>query len=94
MKRYIDVDKFIEYLGFKNTEEERDENVSEIITLQDFDNQIVEDIQVKKLNTESGNLKKTFAIVFGLLAQTAINTSLRQSTDYTHIAPTAAQKWR
>ena len=30
----------------------------------------------KKLNTESGNLKKTFVVVPGLLAQTAINTSL------------------
>lgn len=29
MKRYIDVDRFIEYLGFENTEEERDENDEE-----------------------------------------------------------------
>lgn len=35
MARYIDVDKFIEYLGFENSEEERDENIGEIITLQD-----------------------------------------------------------
>ena len=45
MKRYIDADKFIEYLGFENTEEGRDENVGEIVTLQDFDNQIAEDVQ-------------------------------------------------
>lgn len=38
MKRYIDADRFIEYLGFENTEEERDENVGGIVTLQDFDN--------------------------------------------------------
>lgn len=48
MARYIDVDKFIEYLGFENTEEERDENVGEIVTLQDFDNQITEDVQEVK----------------------------------------------
>ncbi len=48
----------------------------------------------KKLNTESGNLKKIFVVVLDLLAQTAISISLWQSTDYTHIAPTAAQKWR
>lgn len=45
MKRYIDADRFIEYLGFENTEEERDENVGEIVTLQDLDNQIAEDVQ-------------------------------------------------
>jgi hypothetical protein len=33
MKRYIDADKFISYLGFENTEEERDENIGEIVTL-------------------------------------------------------------
>lgn len=33
MKRYIDADKFIEYLGFENTEEERDENIGGIVTL-------------------------------------------------------------
>lgn len=44
-KRYIDADKFIEYLGFENTEEERDENVGEAVTLEDFDNQITEDVQ-------------------------------------------------
>jgi hypothetical protein len=43
--RYIDADKFISYLGFENTEEERDENIGEIVTLQDFDNQIAEDVQ-------------------------------------------------
>nr|DAM54720.1 MAG TPA: hypothetical protein [Caudoviricetes sp.]DAO47524.1 MAG TPA: hypothetical protein [Caudoviricetes sp.] len=30
----------------------------------------------KRLNTESGNLKKIFVVLLGLLAQTAINTSL------------------
>lgn len=45
MKRYIDADKFIKYLGFENTEEERDENIGEVVTLQDFDNQITEDVQ-------------------------------------------------
>lgn len=33
MKRYIDADKFIEYLGFENTEEERDENIFGFVTL-------------------------------------------------------------
>ena len=36
--RLIDADEFIQYLGFENTEEEREENVGEIITLEDVDN--------------------------------------------------------
>lgn len=36
--RLIDADEFIQYLGFENTEEERKENVGEIITLEDVDN--------------------------------------------------------
>lgn len=39
MSRLIDVDALIDYLGFGNTEEEREENVGEIVTLEDFDNQ-------------------------------------------------------
>ena len=45
MKRYIDADKFIEYLGFANTKEERNEYIYAIVTLQDLDNQIAEDVQ-------------------------------------------------
>lgn len=45
MKKYIDAEKFIAYLGFENTEEEREENVGEIVTLQDLDNQIAENVQ-------------------------------------------------
>ena len=37
--RLIDVDTLIDYLGFDNTEEEREENVGEIVTLEDFDSQ-------------------------------------------------------
>lgn len=48
MKKYIDADKFISYLGFENTEEERDENVGEIVTLQDFDSQTAENVQETK----------------------------------------------
>jgi hypothetical protein len=48
MKRYIDADKFIEYLGFANTKEERNENIYAIVTLQDLDNQIAEDVQEVK----------------------------------------------
>mgnify|MGYP004454181003 CR=1 FL=1 len=39
MGRLIDADKLIDYLGFDNTEEEREENVAEIVTLDDFDEQ-------------------------------------------------------
>ena len=39
MSRLIDVDKLIDCLGFDNTEEEREENVGEIVTLDDFDEQ-------------------------------------------------------
>lgn len=44
MSRYIDVDKFIEDLGFENTEQEREENIGEIVTLEDFDRQPTEDV--------------------------------------------------
>lgn len=37
--RLIDVDALIDYLGFDNTEEEREENIGEIVTLDDFDKQ-------------------------------------------------------
>ena len=37
--RLIDADALIKYLGFENTQEERDDNVGEIITLEDIDNQ-------------------------------------------------------
>ena len=39
MSRLIDADALIDYLGFGNTEEEREEDVGEIVTLEDFDNQ-------------------------------------------------------
>ena len=39
MSRLIDADALIDYLGFGNTEEEREENVGEIVTLEDFHNQ-------------------------------------------------------
>lgn len=37
--RLIDADDFMEYLGFDNTDEEREENVCQIVTLEDFDRQ-------------------------------------------------------
>lgn len=38
MGRLIDADAFIEYLGL-NTEDAREENIGEIVTLEDFDRQ-------------------------------------------------------
>lgn len=52
--RLIDADKFMEYLGFDNTDEEREENVGQIVTLEDFDRQeIAHDVDrvIKKLET-------------------------------------------
>ena len=37
MGRLIDADELIDILGFEDTQEERDENVGEIITLEDID---------------------------------------------------------
>lgn len=37
MGRMIDTDELIDILGFEDTQEERDENVGEIITLEDID---------------------------------------------------------
>lgn len=39
MSRLIYADALIDYLGFGNTEEEREENVGQIVTLEDFDRQ-------------------------------------------------------
>lgn len=50
-------------------------------------------VMCKRLNTESGILKKIFVIVLGLFAQTAIKISLWRNIDCIHIAPTVAQKW-
>lgn len=35
--RLIDADRLMEHLGFYNTEQEQEENVGQIITLEDFD---------------------------------------------------------
>lgn len=43
-KEYIDKAAFIEYLGFENTIQEREENIGEIVTLEDFDRQPVADV--------------------------------------------------
>lgn len=37
MGRLIDADELIDILGFEDTQEERDKNVGEIITLEDID---------------------------------------------------------
>ena len=58
MSRLIDADALIDYLGFGNTEEEREENVGEIVTLEDFDNQptafdvdkVIEQIEYRRAN--------------------------------------------
>ncbi|MCI5919029.1 MAG: hypothetical protein MRZ75_06900 [Roseburia sp.] len=39
ISRLIDVDALIDYLGFDNTEEEREKNIGEIVTLDVFDKQ-------------------------------------------------------
>lgn len=57
--RLIDEDDFMEYLGFDNTDEEREENVGQIVTLEDFDRQetaydvgkVIEQLEEKILNT-------------------------------------------
>lgn len=48
MSRYIDADRFIDYLGFENTEEAREEIYGEIVTLSDFDNQPTADVKKVK----------------------------------------------
>lgn len=37
MAKYINADKFMDYFGLQDTKENREENVGEIITLEDFD---------------------------------------------------------
>lgn len=56
MGRLIDADLLIERMGFYNTSQEREENVGQIITLEDFDNmptaydvdKVVEELEERK----------------------------------------------
>lgn len=60
MGRLIDTDELIDILGFEDTQEERDENVGEIITLEDIDriptaydpDKVVEQLE-KKIQTHA-----------------------------------------
>ena len=60
MGRMIDTDELIDILGFENTQEEREENVGEIITLEDIDrittaydpDKVVEQLE-KKIQTHA-----------------------------------------
>ena len=60
MGRLIDEDELISILGFENTQEEREENVGEIITLEDIDriptaydpDKVVEQLE-KKIQTHA-----------------------------------------
>lgn len=62
----IDADELISVLGFENTQEERDENVGEIITLEDIDriptacdlDKVVEQLEKEKnpLYREDGSM--------------------------------------
>lgn len=60
MGRLIDADELINILGFEDTQEERDENVGEIITLEDIDRiptaydpeRVVEQLEKKKQKHE------------------------------------------
>lgn len=57
MGRLIDVDDLIEYLGFKDTQEERNNNYAENITLEEIDRietaNVAEREEVKKLIREA-----------------------------------------
>ena len=57
MGRLIDVDDLIEYLGFEDTQEERDNNYAENITLEEIDRietvNVEEREEVKKLVREA-----------------------------------------
>ena len=68
MSRLIDADALIDYLGFGNTEEEREENVGEIVTLEDFDNhptafdvdKVMEQIEHRRSNFDCKLCKYNF----------------------------------
>ena len=61
MGRLIDEDELISILGFENTQEEREENVGEIITLEDIDrittaydpDKVVEQLEKEKQTSTS-----------------------------------------
>lgn len=63
-KEYIDKAAFIEYLGFENTTQEREENIGEIVTLEDFDRQPVADV-VEVVRCKDCKHKKRYDVGFG-----------------------------
>lgn len=88
MKRYIDADKFIEYLGFENTEEERDENIFAFVTLQDFDNQIAEDVQEVKYGknlTKAHPVDEFICSECGYMTEDCTEKKYSQDGDYCYL---------
>lgn len=70
------------------------ENVKRIIEIDGSKPNHATVCEMEEIRHGKWNLKKIFVVVLGLLAQTAINTSLWQNIDCTHIVPIAVQKWR
>jgi hypothetical protein len=66
--RLIDADAFIEYLGFNDTQKERDENVGNIVTLEDFDRQptaydvdkVVEELEAHFNATDNADMRLAY----------------------------------
>ena len=66
--RLIDADLLIERIGFYNTSQEREENVGQIITLEDFDNMPTAydvDNVVKELEENASRYTKKYLTPYG-----------------------------
>lgn len=66
--RLIDADLLIERMGFYNTSQEREENVGQIITLEDFDNMPTAydvDNVVKELEENASRYTKKYLTPYG-----------------------------
>lgn len=75
MSKFIDIDKFIEDLGFENTEQEREENIGEIVTLEDFDRQPISDI-VEVVRCKDCKFSKKGNVVLGVSDYECLKTGI------------------
>lgn len=89
MKRYIDADKFIEYLGFANTKEERNEYI--YMQLLHYKTLIIRQQKMyRRLNTESGYRLKMLQGRLNIIVQ---NATIICSSYCMIIVPIAVQRW-
>ena len=70
---------FMEYLGLEDTEENREENVGEIVTLEDFDRQATafdKEKVIEELNSERNLMYREDGTLMGARTQISIDRAV------------------